>query len=170
MPEGVGGRPSKSLTFAQAEAVLAAAVGAVLYAYIVLSLLIGARTEELRALTWADVDLIGNPDANPPVPPSMSVFRSVRESGDTTTRKSRRRLAMPQRCVDAIRMHLSRLSEPPASTDLVFVSRVGTALDSHNVRRSFRRVIKKAGLPPKDWTPRELRHSFVAPVGQRRAP
>lgn len=162
VPEGVGGRPSKSLTFAQAEAVLTAAIGATLHAYIVLSLLIGARTEELRALTWADVDLTGNPDANPPIPPSISVLRSVRESGDTKTRKSRRRLAMPQRCVDAIQLHLNRLSKPPAPTDLVFASRVGTALDSHNVRRSFRQVIKKAGLPPKEWTPRELRHSFVS--------
>jgi site-specific recombinase XerD len=43
----------------------------------------------------------------------------------------------------------------------VFTSTAGTALDAANVRRSLRRVAKAAGLDPKRWTPRELRHSFV---------
>jgi hypothetical protein len=43
--------------------VVAAAENTTMYAYIVLSLLIGARTEELHALTWAHVDLDGKPDA-----------------------------------------------------------------------------------------------------------
>lgn len=34
-----------------------------MYAYIALSILIGARTEELRALRWDHVDLEGNPTA-----------------------------------------------------------------------------------------------------------
>jgi integrase len=46
--------------------------------------------------------------------------------------------------------------------NLVFSSTVGTKLDSHNVRRAFRKVIEAAGLPPDDWTPREMRHSFVS--------
>ncbi|GGK69623.1 hypothetical protein Ppa06_37140 [Planomonospora parontospora subsp. parontospora] len=46
--------------------------------------------------------------------------------------------------------------------DLVFASKVGTELDSHNVRRSFRAVLKKAGLNAEEWTPREMRHSFVS--------
>jgi integrase len=44
----------------------------------------------------------------------------------------------------------------------VFASAVGTELDAHNVRRAFRKVVKKAGLVEADWTPRELRHSFVS--------
>jgi len=48
IPQGRTGRPSKSLTLAQAEALLAAAEGTSTHAYIVVSLLIGARTEELR--------------------------------------------------------------------------------------------------------------------------
>ena len=36
-----------------------------------------------------------------------------------------------------------------------------SSLDSHNVRRSFRRVAA-ASLNPSEWTPRELRHSFVS--------
>ena len=37
-----------------------------MYAYIVLSLLVGLRTEEARALRWDHVDLDGDPDASPP--------------------------------------------------------------------------------------------------------
>jgi len=44
----------------------------------------------------------------------------------------------------------------------VFISRTGTPLDAHNVRRSFRKVVVAAGLVAKEWTPRELRHSFVS--------
>ena len=60
VPRGTAGRPSKSLTLAQAADLLTAAQRQpAMYAYIVLSLLTGARTEELRALTWSHVDLDG---------------------------------------------------------------------------------------------------------------
>ena len=166
VPTGRKGRPSKALTLSQATAVINAASESRLYAYIVLSLLIGARTEELRALRWCHVDLSGNLDATIPVPPSISVLRSVRAGGDTKTRRSRRALAMPQRCVDA----LSALWDVRRCTHtyraecdcLVFTSRVGTPLDTHNVRRDFRKVAEAAGLTAGEWTPRELRHSFVS--------
>jgi len=44
----------------------------------------------------------------------------------------------------------------------VFASAVGTELDAANVRRSFRAVVNAAGLNASEWTPRELRHSFVS--------
>src|ERR1700761_9156716 len=47
-------------------------------------------------------------------------------------------------------------------TGLVFCTHFGTALDAANVRRSFRRVAKAAGLDHTAWAPRELRHSFVS--------
>jgi integrase len=46
--------------------------------------------------------------------------------------------------------------------DLVFPSQAGTPADASHVRRSFRKVVAAAGLDPQDWTPRELRHSFVS--------
>jgi integrase len=162
IPQGHAGRPSKSLNFDQADALLAAAEGRPLYAYIVVSLLTGARTEELRALTWSHVDL----DATPPV---IMVWRSVRAGGDTKTRKSRRTLELPQRCADALRLHRDRQDQLRKQAgdrwhdnDLVFASRVGTVLWAGNVRRSFRIVLAAAGLDPANWTPRELRHSFVS--------
>jgi integrase len=162
VPVGQAGRPSKSLTLAQADALLAAAEETPLHAYVVLSLLTGARTEEVRALRWEHVDLTGQPHSTPPVPPSISVLRSVREGGDTKTRKSRRRIAIPRRCVDALTAHRASLGHVPDGEALVFGTRNGTELDAHNVRRAFRRIVAAADLDPTAWTPRELRHSFVS--------
>lgn len=163
VPTGKPGRPSRSLSFDQAEALLSASERFPLHAYIVLALLLGARTEELRALRWREVDLTGRPDADPPAPPSIAVYRSVRVHGDTKTMKSRRRLAMPQRCVDALAGHCTHLSNDLRAPDaLVFGTANGTELDAHNVRRAFRKVVEAAGLDPTAWTPRELRHSFVS--------
>ncbi len=169
IPKGRKGRPSKSLTLNQAVAVLAAAQETSMYAYIVLSLLLGARTEELRALTWSHVDLEGRPDADPTVPPSIMLWRSVRAGGDTKTPKSRRTLALPTRCVEALKVHRERQdAERKAAgkrwrdNGLVFASRVGTERNPNNVLRSFRAVLVKTDLDPQEWTPREMRHSFVS--------
>jgi integrase len=161
IPRGKDGRLSKSLGFDQAKQLLDAATGSSLHAYIVVSLLTEARTEELRALTWDLVDLDGAPDSDSAVPPSIQVWRSVRSGGDTKTRKSRRTLALPARCVAALRQQRARVKGEPAG-QLVFASAAGTELDRHNVLRAFRLVAKKAGLDPATWTPRELRHSFVS--------
>ncbi|WP_329258703.1 site-specific integrase [Actinoallomurus sp. NBC_01490] len=179
IPQGRKGRPSKSLTFEQAEAVLRAAPKFRIGAYVTLSLLIGARTEELRALTWDHVDLEGKPAADgvPAVPPSIMVWHSVRAGGDTKTKKSRRTLALPRRCVDTLRQHRARqdmerkaAGDDWQETGLVFATRRGTELDAHNVRRDFRKVIRAAGLAPEDWTPREMRHSFVSLLSDNGVP
>jgi integrase len=138
VPKGTGGRrPSKSMTLEQAEALLEAAKRSPMRAYIVVSLLTGARTEELRALTWNHLDLDGKPKADPPVPASIQVWRSVRASGDTKTPKSRRTLELPQRCVLALRDHRERQAVRRqvagarwTDLNLVFASEVGTALDA----------------------------------------
>jgi integrase len=168
-PEGQVGRPSKSLSFNQAAALLDAAEKSPMHAYIVLSLLTGARTEELRALMWKYVELTGKPDATPPVPPHIMVWRSVRVKGDTKTKKSRRTIALPARTVAALKRHGELQNLWRANTgrmwsddDLVFITATGGALDAANVRRQFRQVVKAAGLSPREWTPRELRHSFVS--------
>jgi integrase len=178
VPEGRPGRPSKALTFAQAEAVLAAAERTQMHAYVVLSLLTGARTEELRALTWDHVDLEGRLDDEPPVPPHVAVWRSVRAGGDTKTKKSRRTLALPRRCIDALlwqrdKQALDRSAAGVRWQDhgLVFASQLGTRLDPADVRRAFRTAIRDAeGVDPKAWTPRELRHSFVSLLSDNGVP
>jgi len=163
VPRGTAGRPSKSLTLAQAADLLAAAKNhPTMYAYVVVSLLTGARTEELRALTWSHADLDG-------APPSVQLWRSVREGGDTKTQLSRRTLELPNECVVALREHRrwqtrSRMRNAARwpENDLVFTTQLGTPLDAANVRRAFRQVADQAGLIPEEWTPRELRHSFVS--------
>ncbi|MFJ6915933.1 tyrosine recombinase XerC [Streptomyces sp. NPDC101133] len=178
VPQGQPGRPSKALSFAQAEAVLKAAEGTSMHAYIVVALLTGARTEELRALTWDHVFLKGNPDVDPPQPPHIAVWRSVRRGGDTKTRKSRRTLALPARCVEVLWQHFEdqgwdRLAAGDKWEEhgLVFSSAVGKLLDATNVRRAFRQALKDAeGVDADEWTPRELRHSFVSLLSDRGVP
>lgn len=164
-----GGRPSQALTFDQAQALLDAAPATTMGAYVIVSLLTGARTEELRALTWTHVDLAGDPGATPPTPPHVRVWRSVRAGGDTKTRGSRRTIALPERCVEALEEHRDRqktvrsaVGERWVDHNLVFATEAGTAMDAANVRRDFRRVAVAAGLDGRMWTPRELRHSFVS--------
>jgi integrase len=166
-PKGQAGRPSKSLTLDQACALLDAAQGTRMHAYIALCLATGIRTEEARALRWEHVSF-GDPDAAPPVPASAAVWRSVRAHGDTKTEKSRRTLALPHMAVDALRLHKERQDQDRHAAgerwddqDLVFTTRTGAALDAANVRREFRATCKTAGIGP-GWTPRELRHSFVS--------
>lgn len=38
----------------------------------------------------------------------------------------------------------------------------GTELNARNVRREFLVAVATAGLNPHDWTPHEMRHSFVS--------
>ena len=162
VPEGKEGRPSKAMTLDQATRLLEtleAETNSQLAAYIALSLLTGIRTEEARALTWAEVDLqVG----------TVAVYRSVRTNGDTKTRKGRRVLKLPTKAVHALRAHHTNQAaqrREAADTwhdhDLVFCREDGTPLDRWQVRRAFQKITQRAGLG-QDWNPRELRHSFVS--------
>ena len=88
--------------------------------------------------------------------------------GDTKTSKSRRTLGLPQTVVETLREHRVRQDEEKLAAgelwrnhSLVFTTAVGTELDAANVRRSFRGICKAAGVG-ENWTPRELRTSFVS--------
>jgi integrase len=69
--------------------------------------------------------------------------------------------------VNALRAHREQQAGDRAAAmtwserDLVFSTRTGAALDAANVRREFRAAYKAAGIGG-NWTPRELRHSFVS--------
>ncbi|MEV4158843.1 tyrosine-type recombinase/integrase [Nonomuraea dietziae] len=47
---------------------------------------------------------------------------------------------------------------------------VGTPLDAADVRQAVRAVIAKTDLDPDNWTPRELRHSFVSLLSDQGIP
>lgn len=103
------------------------------------------------------------------LPPHVEVWRSVRLSRDTKTKKSRRTLALPARCVEALKKQRTRqLADRLRAGDrwqengLVFATSIGTKMLAGNVRRDFRRALALVpDLNPSMWTPRELRHSFV---------
>jgi len=175
-PKGREGRPSKSLTLPQAQALIRAAESSRLHAYIVLCLMTGCRTEEARALRWDHVDLDGDPDAEPPVPPHMAVWRSVRSHGDVKTQKSRRTLRLPAAVVDALKAHSVKQAEDRLlagalwrDQGLVFASALGTPLDPSHVRRSVGKLCEDAGIGP-NWAPRELRHTFVSIMSEEGVP
>ncbi len=182
VPIGKAGRPSKSLTLAQAQELLKAAEGERLYPYIVLSLLSGLRTEEVRALRWDHVvTWVDDATGWQPVTEvgsegvraghdmiAIHVWRSDRASGDTKTPKSRRSLRLSDLCIEALRMQKMQQNRDRLiacsrwqENGLVFASAVGTPLLAGNVRRAFRTICERAGLQGQ-WTPRELRHTFVS--------
>ncbi|MFI5953775.1 tyrosine-type recombinase/integrase [Cryptosporangium sp. NPDC051539] len=172
VPDGRAGRPSKSLSFEQADALLKSSTKARIHAYLVVSLLTGVRTEEARALTWDRVHL--DPDGD--TPPHIEVWRSVRKGGETKTKKSRRTLALPPEAVRVLKEHRDeqdiereRAGNRWKRTGLVFCTRLGGPLAAGNVRRAMRAALRSAGLP-EDWTPRETRHSFVSLMSANGAP
>jgi integrase len=189
-PKGRAGRPSKSFTVEQAKALLAAAEGTRMHAYVTLSLLAGIRTEEARAVRWDHVvKWVSDPAGWQPVTTAgfdpatgdensfaIYVWRSERFGGDTKTRKSRRTLALPQRCVDALREQRKRQAKDRLKAGelwqdhgLVVSSTLGTPLTANNVIRSFRALTDKAGLG-RSWAPREMRHTFVSVLSANGVP
>ena len=99
---------------------------------------------------------------------TVAVYRSVRAKGDTKTRRSRRVLQLPKQVAASLKAHhrqqaADRLQAGEAwqDHDLVFCRADGTPLDRWQVRREFAEITKAAELG-EDWTPSELRHSFVS--------
>ena len=73
-------------------------------------------------------------------------------------------MGLPAAVVESLERHRELMRSEGRYDDhgLVFCTSAMTALDSANVRRMFRGRCTKAGIPPDEWTPRELRHSFVS--------
>src|ERR687889_1320299 len=118
----------------------------------VLAITTGLRRGELLGLRWEDVDLERG---------TLRVGRSlVREGGrhkvgETKTRRGRRRVNLTPRTVNALKAHRKRqleermrLAETYKDRGLVFSTSVGTPVNPENlVNRSFKPLLKKAGLP-----------------------
>lgn len=185
-PKGKEGRPSKAMTLEQATALLEHAKASRLHAYVVVSLLTGIRTEEARALRWSHVVTWEVADRAVWVPVTETgfdherfaiyVWRSVRANGDTKTERSRRTVELPTQAAEALRTHHVRQARERLTAGerwrdhgLVFASQVGTPLDASHVRRAFKVITRRAGLGV-NWTPRELRHSFVSLMSDNGVP
>jgi integrase len=115
----------------------------------------GARTAEILALRWTDVDLEATP-------PTISIRGTVSLDGDgkvyvqdhPKTDSSRRVLKVPQFGVDVL---MRRRVE--SYCDWVFPSAVGTLRWPHNLRRNWREAL--AGTPYADVSPRALRKAVA---------
>ena len=86
------------------------------------------------------------------MPPNVQLWRSVRATGDTKTKSSRRTVRLPIRCVEALTAHQAsqsavreRAGDGWEDNDLVFASWHGRQLGAANVRRGFKRVLVEAG-------------------------
>jgi integrase len=107
----------------------------------------GLRLGELLALGWEDVDLDRG---------VLHVHRALSDGEFTTpkTKRSRRRIDLSAGSIAALKKHRMRqLEERMARAGLwqdhglVFPSSVGTPLSHRNVVRSFKAVLRRAGLP-----------------------
>ncbi|MFB4314767.1 tyrosine recombinase XerC [Actinomadura sp. 21ATH] len=169
-PVGRAGRKSRSLSLEQATAVLAEAskpehrIGA----YVVLAIVSGLRTEELRKLKWSAVDLDKA---------TVYVVRSERHREETKTPKSRRGLGIADMAVGSLRSLRKEQAKEKLSAgdeyedhDLVFCHEDGAPYTAGHVRLRFRRVLDAAGINGEEWTPRELRHTFVSLMSDHGVP
>jgi integrase len=129
-----------------------------LEALFVLSITLGLRPGELRALTWDHVDLDQG---------VIHVWRSTRRDGDTKTPKSRRSLVLPRRAIDALqaqreRQGAERLAAGGAWQDnnLVFCHEDGRQYSSDALNWRFGKMTRRAGIG--HWLAHEGRHTAVS--------
>ncbi len=118
----------------------------------------GLRIGEALSLTWADVDWDRQ---------VLYVQKSQRDTavGPAKNTTSRRMITYPATVMSALQYQQTTQKSRLKPDDweehhLIFPSERGTPMDSHNVRRAFRRIVKRANLPS-TITPHSLRHTYA---------
>ena len=155
----------KPLSPEQARAFLEAARGDRLEALYSVAVPLGLRLGEALGLRWQDVDL---ETGTLRIAYQLQRLNGQWELVEPKTSRSRRTIAAPKATVAALRDHRKRQLEEKllAGPDwqehgLIFTTRIGTPLDRPNiVRRSFKLILKKAGLP--DIRFHDLRHTAAS--------
>jgi integrase len=132
------------------------AAGNRFYALYVLAVTTGMRQGELLGLQWIDVDLA---QALLTVRRSLTNIKGTIALGEPKSAAGSRYIALPQIAVRALDEHRERmLAEGLASSPWVFCDTVGGPIHRQNlVRRSFKPLLQKAGLP--DIRFHDLRHT-----------
>ena len=156
------------LTIDQARHLLSVAADDRLANLLTVSLLLGLRPGEAAGLSWKNVDLDEQR-------PTLTVAASLRRQPDGTlvlaqpkTPTSRRTLELPPPVVEALRtQHRWQANDRAAAgrtwlnaDELVFTTEHGTPLDPSNVRRTYARLAKRAGL--EHLHPHMLRHAAAS--------
>lgn len=146
-------KESRTLSPQEARAMLREARKDRLEALYVLAVTLGLRQGELLGLQWGDVDLVAG---------RLKVNRQLQRMRDgsglalvpTKTRKGRS-IKLGTSDVSVLKAHRERQAEEKRHScglyedrNLVFATEIGTPLDASNVvRRSFKPLLKTAGLP-----------------------
>ena len=127
-----------------------------LYALYVLAATTGMRQGELLGLQWSDVDLA---QATLSVQRTLTNIRGTPTVGEPKSAAGRRAVTLPEIAVQALRDHRKRmLAEGLTASPWVFCDTIGGPMQKrHLVRRSFKPLLKEAGLP--DIRFHDLRHT-----------
>lgn len=122
----------------------------------------GLRPSEALALEWEHIDF---EKSSIFVNQSMSRVDhgEYRISSDLKTKKSRRRVPLPQSLGEALRAHRGRVQKKQMligkRSDLVFPNGAFAPMDISNVRRAWKRALETAGL--REIRLYDARHSFA---------
>ncbi|WP_432033139.1 tyrosine-type recombinase/integrase [Streptomyces antibioticus] len=155
-------RRFEPLTADEARRLLTASQGHRLHALFELALHTGLRKGELLGLRWEDLDL----DAG-----TAAIRRTLQRTtagGLTTlptkTRASERRIALPTRCVQSLKLHHEQQEREREAagtawrdSEHVFTTAQGGSIDPTNLTRAFTTLLRKAGLRRIRF--HDLRHS-----------
>jgi len=148
-------RSIRHLDIDQSKALLEAARDDRFGALYALAIGTGLRQGELFALRWEDVDLRSG---------SVSIRNTLQEVGgklllqEPKTSRSSRMVVLPDFALEALRAHRKGVMTARVSGEWVFSDGAGGPLRKSNfVRRSFKPLLRRAGLP--DIRFHELRHT-----------
>jgi integrase len=152
------------LTEQQARRLLDVARGSRLDVLLLVALTTGMRQGELLALRWSDIDFktgVLQVHHNVAYVNGMGFVES-----EPKTKAGRRKVILPGVVIEALRRHLERQAEKQCemgerwhNLGLVFPTVHGGFLYANNVWASFKRLLKRAGLP--DVRFHDLRHSVA---------
>jgi integrase len=147
----------------EARTLLAAAADDRLYAVYVLALVLGMRRGEILGLRWSVVDL---DRATLRVQASLQRVGSQLVLTSPKTKRSRRTIPLPQAVVKVLDAHREAQAveqaraEVWADDDLVFTTRIGTAIEPRNLSRHFEALRDKAKVRRVRF--HDLRHSCAS--------
>jgi integrase len=156
-PPRIGRYQARTLSSAEARALLRAAEGHRWHALLVLALSTGMRRGELLALRWADVDLEAGH-----ITVRATMNRIDGELRLDTTKNDRvRRVSPPPAVITALREHRRAMSAErlQPSTGHVFTTTTGRPVEPQALHRWYKSALRRAGLP--DTRFHDLRHSVA---------